>query len=162
MCSCTQRFEEDWFCIHWFWGNLIFLPSIFVQKCILSFVFLANMKICTHSSGMLTRALWIYIRSRSIKEKKAKILVAIVEFYITAMPLDLAVNVKRSEHTELDWKKYVWLNNFFIFLHIFFYSYLQVWYWKHMIWTKKLQGHPSCRSRLMGPLELLTWSWWNA
>ena len=44
----------------------------------------------------------MYIRSRSIKEKKAKILVAIVEFYITAMPLDLVVNVKRSEHTELN------------------------------------------------------------
>ena len=48
------------------------------------------------------RHMWIYIRSRSIKEKKAKILVAIVEFYITAMPLDLVVNVKRSEHTELN------------------------------------------------------------
>ena len=60
------------------------------------------MKICTHSSEILTMSLWIYIRSRSIKEKKAKILVAIVEFYITAMPLDLVVNVKRSEHTELN------------------------------------------------------------
>ena len=54
--AAPTDFEEDWFCTHWFWGNLIF-TLIFCTKMPLSLVCWVNMEICTHNSEILTTTL---------------------------------------------------------------------------------------------------------